>query len=307
MTGVFTGFAVIMTLILAGYLAARFGVIEARNRLVLNKVSFYVAEPALLFGIVANSRLNVMISPVVLIYAVTSVLVAAVFWLMSRFFFRSDPVTTMLGAATTGYSNVNNMGIPIGIYVLGTAAFTPPLIILQMVLFTPIILAVLEASRGSNKGAMIGLGRALTNPIIIGVAAGLVFSITGWTVPDIIGAPLEMLGGAAIPLILISFGASFVGQRLFERGEGLRMVVSASLIKAIVAPLTAWVIAGPILGLDAFTVFAATVVAALPSAQNLYNWAAIYGRSELVIRNIVFITTFGSLPVILVIAWLVGV
>ena len=307
MTGVFTGFAVIMTLILAGYLAARFGVIEARNRLVLNKVSFYVAEPALLFGIVANSRLNVMISPVVLIYAVTSVLVAAVFWLMSRLFFRSDPVTTMLGAATTGYSNVNNMGIPIGIYVLGTAAFTPPLIILQMVLFTPIILAVLEASRGSNKGAMIGLGRALTNPIIIGVAAGLVFSITGWTVPDIIGAPLEMLGGAAIPLILISFGASFVGQKLFERGEGLRMVVTASLIKAIVAPLTAWVIAGPILDLDAFTVFAATVVAALPSAQNLYNWAAIYGRSELVIRNIVFITTFGSLPVILVIAWLIGV
>ena len=307
MAGVFTGFAVIMTLILAGYLAARFGVIEARNRLVLNKVSFYVAEPALLFGIVANSSLDVMISPVVLIYAVTSVLVAAVFWLMSRFFFRRDPVTTMLGAATTGYSNVNNMGIPIGMYVLGTAAFTPPLIILQMVLFTPIILAVLEASRGSNKGAMIGLGRALTNPIIIGVAAGLVFSITGWTVPDIIGAPLEMLGGAAIPLILISFGASFVGQKLFERGEGLRMVVTASLIKAIVAPLTAWVIAGPILGLDAFTVFAATVVAALPSAQNLYNWAAIYGRSELVIRNIVFITTFGSLPVILVIAWLIGV
>lgn len=307
MLGVLTGFAVIMTLVLAGYLAARTGIIEERNRLMLNKLAFYVAEPALLFGIVARSDLSDMLSPVVLIFAISSVTVAAIFWLCSRLFFKADPVTTMLGAATTGYLNANNMGIPIGIYVLGTAAFAPPIIIVQMIVFTPIILAVLEATRGSNKGLLMGLGRAITNPIMIGLGAGMVFTLTGWEVPNILSAPLEMLGGAAIPLILMSFGASFSGQKLFERGTGLRMVATASLLKAIVAPLIAWLVAGPIMGLDAFTVFAATVVAALPSAQNLYNWAAIYGRSELVIRNIVFVTTFGSLPVILVIAWLIGV
>lgn len=307
MTGVFTGFAVIMTLIAVGYIAARTGVIKAENRLTLNKVAFYVAEPALLFGIVSTSDLTAMISPVILVYAATSVIAATLLLTLSRLFFRTDPVTTMLGAATTGYSNVNNMGIPIGIYVLGTAAYTPPLITLQMLVFTPIVLAVLENSRGSRQGALIAIGRALRNPIILGVAAGLIFAATGWAVPEVVSAPLHMLGGAAIPLILISFGASFVGQPLFARGADLPMILGASLIKGIVAPVIAWCLAGPIMGLSGDLVFAATVLAALPAAQNLYNWAAIYGTSERTIRNIVFITTFGSLPVILVIALLIGV
>ena len=307
MAGVLTGFIVIMTLITAGYISARVGIIEQRNRLMLNKLAFYVAEPALLFGIVAASDLEDMMSPVVYIYAIAAVVSALLFWVCSRLFFRADPITTLLGASTTSFINANNMGIPIGIYVLGTAAYAPPIIILQMALFTPLILGVLEASRGSNTGILVGLGRAITNPIIIGIAAGLVFSIFQWNVPEFLGAPLQMLGGAAIPLILISFGASFYGEKLITAGEGTPLVATASLIKAVITPLIAWCIAGPIMGLDPFTVFATTVVAALPSAQNLYNWAAIYGRSELVIRNIVFITTFGSLPVILAIAWLIGV
>ena len=302
MTGVLTGFSVILTVIAAGYFAALTGVVSGRNRLVLNRVAFYVASPALLFTIVAGSDMRIMVSPVIVVSAIVAVTVAVVFTVVSRLFVRADFATTTLGAASSGYSNVNNIGLPVGMYVIGEISYVPPLIIMQVVFFAPIILAVLEASRGSKNGALMALTRAMTNPIIIGTALGVVVSLTGWPVPEVVMAPLDMIGGAAIPLVLLSFGASLYGQRMFERGSGLRLAALSTLLKAVIAPALAWIIAGPILGLDAHSVFAATVISALPTAQNMYNYAATYGKGELVVRNIVFTTTFASLPVILIIA-----
>ena len=306
MTGVLTGFSVILTVIAAGYFAALTGVVSGRNRLVLNRVAFYVASPALLFTIVAGSDMRIMVSPVIVVSAIVAVTVAVVFTVVSRLFVRADFATTTLGAASSGYSNVNNIGLPVGMYVIGEISYVPPLIIMQVVFFAPIILAVLEASRGSKNGALMALTRAMTNPIIIGTALGVVVSLTGWPVPEVVMAPLDMIGGAAIPLVLLSFGASLYGQRMFERGSGLRLAALSTLLKAVIAPTLAWVIAGPVLGLDDHSVFAATVISALPTAQNMYNYAATYGKGELVVRNIVFTTTFASLPVILIIALLLA-
>lgn len=306
MTGVLTGFAVILTVIVAGYIAARTGVVSGKNRLVLNRVAFYVASPALLFTIVAESDMRIMVSPVIVVSAITAITMAVLCVIGSRLFVKQDLATTTLGAASSGYSNVNNIGLPVGMYVIGEISYVPPLIILQVVFFAPIILAVLETTRGSKNGALMALTRAVTNPIIIGTALGVLVSLLEWDVPEFIFAPFEMIGGAAIPLVLLSFGASFVGQRMLERGSGLRMAVMSSLLKVIVAPVFAWLLAGPIMGLDAHSVFAATVISALPTAQNMYNYAATYGKGEIVVRNIVFITTFASLPVILVVALLLA-
>lgn len=306
MTGVLTGFAVILTVIVAGYIAARTGVVSGKNRLVLNRVAFYVASPALLFTIVAESDMRIMVSPVIVVSAITAITMAVLCVIGSRLFVKQDLATTTLGAASSGYSNVNNIGLPVGMYVIGEISYVPPLIILQVVFFAPIILAVLETTRGSKNGALMALTRAVTNPIIIGTALGVLVSLLEWDVPEFIFAPFEMIGGAAIPLVLLSFGASFAGQRMLERGSGLRMGVMSSLLKVIVAPVFAWLLAGPIMGLDPHSVFAATVISALPTAQNMYNYAATYGKGEIVVRNIVFITTFASLPVILVVALLLA-
>lgn len=306
MSGVLTGFAVILTVIAAGYIAAATGVVGGHNRLVLNRVAFYVASPALLFTIVARSDLQVMISPVILIAGITAISAAVIYLVISRIWFRKDLATTTLLAASGGYSNINNIGLPVGMYVIGDIAYVPPLIIMQVVLFAPIILAILESTRGSKRGATVALTRAASNPIIIGTMLGLIVAWQEWEPPEFVMAPLDMLGGAAIPLVLLSFGASFHGQKMLERGTGLKMVLVASVLKTLIVPVLAWLIAGPLLGLPPREVFAATVIAALPTAQNMYNYAATYGKGEILVRNVVFITTFASLPVILVIALFLG-
>ena len=49
-----------------------------------------------------------------------------------------------------------------------------------------------------------------------------------------------------------------------------------------------------------------TVLAALPTAQNIFVHATRYGRAEVVARDAIFVTTVLSVPVIAVIAALLA-
>jgi predicted permease len=63
MLGVLQGFALILGIIGAGYLAALFRVVEGEQRRVLNNVAFFVATPALLFSVLRQSDPSVILWP----------------------------------------------------------------------------------------------------------------------------------------------------------------------------------------------------------------------------------------------------
>jgi predicted permease len=302
MLGVLQGFVVILGVIGVGYLTARLGVVKGEQRLVLNNVAFYVATPMLLFGVLYGSDPAVVLSPVILVTSIAAVVIAGVYVLASRLWFRQGVAETTLGAVTSGYVNSNNLGLPVAIYILGDAAYVAPLMLVQLVVFSPVILAILEATRGNQRGGIRAIARALTNPIIIASVLGFVFALLRVPVPQIVLEPVGMIGAAAIPMILLSFGISLHGQRALAPGSGRGIVLTATGLKVLAMPLLAWGLALAF-GLAPHEVFVATTIAALPTAQNVYNYAATYRRAETIVRDTVFLTTFASLPVIAVVAW----
>ena len=305
MLGVLQGFALILGIIGAGYLTSRFGVVKGEQRLVLNQVAFYVATPALLFSVLQRSDPAVIVSPVIFITGLAAVLVAGLYVVASRFWFRRDLAGTTLGATSSGYVNSNNLGLPVAIYILGDALYVAPLLLLQVVVFTPAILAVLESTRGNQRGAVVALARAARNPIIIASAAGLLVALLRIPVPEFLLNPIEMLGDASIPMVLLSFGISLHGHRVLQSRVDRPAVLVASAIKLLVMPALTWALCAAF-DLPAHETFVATTIAALPTAQNVYNYAATYRRAETQVRDTVFLTTFASLPVIAGIAWLLG-
>lgn len=303
MLGVLQGFALILGVIAAGYIAARVGVVVGDQRRVLNDVAFFVATPALLFAVLARSEPSVIFSPVIVVTTCAAVICAALYLIASRLRFPRPAAETALGAATSGYVNSNNLGLPVAMYILGDAAYVAPLILVQLVVFSPVIVAILESSRGGSRGLWFVLGRTFSNPIIIGSLLGLGVALVGFEVPAVVMGPIDLLGAASIPMILLSFGASLHGQRTLQPGTGRAAVFTASTLKLLVMPALAWMLARSF-GISEHEVFAATIIAALPTAQNMYNYAATYRRAETMVRDTVFLTTFASLPVIAVIAWL---
>ncbi|MDO5512175.1 AEC family transporter [Corynebacterium sp.] len=313
MTGVITGFAIILAVIAVGVILSRTGVIrEDRERLVLNRVAFYAASPALLFTAVAKSDAGTLFSPVIVVIFLATLGTALVYIVASALFFRQDLPTTTMGAASACYFNSVNIGLPVSIYVLGEATYVVPVLVLQMVVFTPFILAGLVAGDDGDSGSRSRLAKiwgpvrtAIFSPVVIGSVLGLIVALVGLQIPDPVMRPLEILGGASIPMILISFGASLRNTAPLTTPEDRPGTITATALKLVGMPAIAWGIALA-LGLEGNELYASVILAALPAAQNVYNFAASYQRGMIIARDTVFITTFGSLPVMLAIALLFG-
>jgi predicted permease len=302
MLGVLTGFGIIGFVIAVGYLVQRIGLLPGDARLVMNRVAFFVATPALLFSVLAQSHPATVFSAPIVVSALAVAVAAGLYIAVSRLFFRRPVADTTVGAAGAAYVNANNIGLPVATYVLGDPGLVAPVLLLQLIVLAPIVLSVLDVSTRGSASVRSILTQPLRNPMIIASLAGLVIALSGWAMPAWALQPFSLIGGAAIPLVLIAFGMSLVGQRPLQAGTSRADVIVASAIKLVVMPVAAFVLARYVFHLDGQHLFAVVALAALPTAQNIYNFAARYDRGVIVARDTVLITTIGSVPVLLVIA-----
>jgi malonate transporter len=301
MQGIVTGFAIIGVVIAAGYVAARLRLGGPEAGTALNRIGFFVASPALLFTVVADADLGALLGLPLLVQLVSAVVVAAMFVTVNLLWFRLRTPEATIGALGSSYVNAGNIGLPVAVYVLGDASAAVPVIALQLLVISPLVLLLLDASTSGTVSWKFVLSQPVRNPIILGALAGAAVSLTGVTVPDVVIAPLEILGGAAVPMILLAFGMSLHGSRPLRGEEGRGPVVVASVLKAVVMPAVAFVAARYVFGLDDAEVVSAVTLAALPTAQNIYNYAARFRRGDVLARDVVLVTTLAS-PVVMLVA-----
>ena len=147
---------------------------------------------------------------------------------------------------------------------------------------------------------MIGTTRKAS--IAIATAAGLTVSATGVVLPEPVTAPVELLADLAVPAMLLAFGISLHGARRPGTGETAGSVWTAVLIKNVLHPLIAWALAAGVLGLTGPALLAAVVLAALPTAQNVFGYAVRYDRAVPLARDVALASTVVAVPVLLVIA-----
>ncbi len=306
MIQIFTGFAVIALAVFVGWLAGRLGVLGPAARPVLAKLNFNLLAPFLLFSVLATADVGALFSALLPVSAIAAITMMVLFSLVSLLLWRRGIARTTIGSLAAGYVNGNNFGIPIAVYMLGDAAYSAPVVLLQLLLFAPVALAVLGATVEGRTSAWVIIRSTLTNPIIVGSLLGVLVAVSGIELPPIVLDPIELIGHAAVPLMLIAYGLSLHGQRLLEPGTGRRDVLLASTLKLIAMPVVAWALGRFVFGLEGIDLYAVTVLAALPTAQNVFVFAQRYETAEIVARDTVFLTTIGSVPALLAVALLLG-
>lgn len=300
------GFAIIAFVIAVGYVAGRLGIGGPQASFVLNRIAFFVTNPALLFVTLARADLHVVFSAQLLISGVAAISAAGLFVLLSRLFFRRGAAETTIGALGAGYVNANNIGLPVAVYVLGSATYVAPVLLLQLIVFAPIALTVLDITSRSSVSVRSILTQPVRNPMIIASVLGILINLSGLRLPDAVFQPFVLLGGAAVPLVLMAFGMSLHGSRPLHADHGRIEIITASVIKAAVMPLIAFLVAWLGFGMHGHALFAAVALAALPAAQNVYNFAARYERGMTLARDVVLLTTLFAVPALLLIAALLA-
>lgn len=301
-----TGFAVVGLAIIVGWIIGRIDLLGPHARPVLSRLTFFVLSPFLLFVVLSQADAGMLFSALLPASAVAAVVVIAAHTLIARMVWRRTVGETVIGALSAGQVNSNNIGIPLSLYLLGSAAYPAPVILMQLLVFTPISLSILDAiTRGRGSIWQI-LRRTMTNPIILGSVLGTLVSVSGVALPEIVMEPAALLADACVPVLLISYGISLHGQRVLGTAGRRRDVLLASSLKLIAMPLVAWVVAEFLFGLSAHEVLIVVVLAALPTAQNVFNYSQRYDIAEPISRDTVFITTVGCLPVLALVMFLLG-
>ncbi|MRG60075.1 AEC family transporter [Agromyces sp. CFH 90414] len=306
MTDILTGFAVIGLAVLVGWIVARAGVLPPEARQVLARLNFSVLGPFLLFSVLSTADVGSLFSALLPVSAAAAVAMMLLFSLVSLLVWRRSVAHTTVGALASGYVNGNNFGIPIAVYMLGDAAYAAPIVLLQLLLFAPVGLAILGATVEGRTSVRQIVRGTLLNPIILGSLLGVAVAVSGVELPPYVQEPVDLIGHAAVPLMLIAFGMSLHGKRLLEPGTDRRDVLLATCLQLIAMPLVAWAVGSFAFGLDGHDLYAVTVLAALPAAQNVFVFAQRYETAETLARDTVFLTTAGSLPVLVVVALLLG-
>jgi len=303
--GVLIGFAIIGVVIVAGYLIARsrmLGDDQAKVQFVLSRLAFFVLSPCLLFTVLAKANVHELFSRVLAVSAISAGTSIGLFLVVALAIWRRSVPDAVVGAAASGYVNANNIGLPVAVYVLGNAALSAPVILLQLVVLAPIILGVLDVTTRGKVSIGSILLQPVRNPLIIAVVLGVIVAVTGLKLPTPVLAPFVLVGGAAVPVVLLSFGMSIHGQRILQPGSNRRDVILASSFKLVLMPVVAWAVGHFVFGLTGTALFGVVLLAALPTAQNVFNYAQRYDSGVALARDTVLITTIGAIPVLVIAA-----
>ncbi len=301
-----TGFVVVGVSIALGYIIGRIDLLGVHARPVLSRLTFFVLSPILLFVVLAQADVHSLFSALLPVSAIAAVAVIVVYSLVARLLWRRSLAEIVIGALAAGQVNSNNIGIPLSLYLLGSAAFPAPVILMQLLLFTPLTLAILDAATSGQRAVLPLLRRTALNPLVLGSVLGALVSILDIPLPPLVLDPLQLVANACVPVLLISYGISLHGQRVLGAGGRRRDVILASTLKLIVMPVLAWVVGALVFRLSAPEVLIVVVLAALPTAQNVFNYSQRYDVGETIARDTVFVTTIGCIPVLLAAVALLG-
>ena len=313
MQGVLAGFATIGIIIALGFLLAQLKILDATAQGVLTRIAYYVASPALMVTVLGSTDVQRLLSANLIASLASVALAATIAILLARLLWKRDGGDTVIAAFCSAYVNAGNLGLPIAAYALGDAALVAPMLLAQLLVLQPSGLAVLDGIThiptpgiSRRRLLLIRLTRPLRNPLAVGSLVGLALALTGIKLPVAINVPLTLIGGIAVPSMLLAYGISL---RLGPRpgaGEPPIQVGTLVLLKLVVQPIAAYLIGAYAVGLVGHDLLAVTVIAALPTAQNVFTLAMRYERGVILARDTIFVATLLSVPVILAITWLLA-
>ena len=296
------GFGIVALVVATGYLVGRTNILGETALDVLTKAAFFVFSPALLFIVLGDADIGELFSNLLPVSAIAAVGTLVVYLIVVGVFARRSVSQLTVGGLASSYVNANNIGLPLAVYILGDPAAAAPVLLLQLTVMTPVALSILDVTTSGRLSFRRVVSQPVRNPLIIASALGVVVSAFDLTVPGVVHEPLELLGEAAVPTLLFALGLSLATQKFWDAREQRPDIVLATSMKLFVMPLIAWLAGAFWFDLAPAPLFTVVILAALPSAQNVFNYAQRYGVAIPLARDSVVITTVLSLPVMMLIA-----
>ena len=284
----------VFLLMVLGYMFRRLGLIDDVFASKMNKFVFLVPLPALLFEDLAtvdfaqvwNLKFVLFCFGITLLCILLAVLVSFL-WHDKSIRGEFIQASYRSSAALLGIAFIQN--------IYGNAGMAPLMIIGSVPLYNIMAVVVLsvfspERKKMDTEAWKSTLKGIVTNPIILGIAAGLLWSAFRLPLPSILEKTVSDIGAVATPLGLMAMGASFDLKKAFGKA---RPAVTASVMKlvlfaALFLPLAVW------LGFRREELVAILVMLSSATTVSCYVMARNMGHEGVLTSSVVMLTTLFS-------------
>jgi len=278
----------------AGFFLRRIEILDHNAVTRMNAVVFNAALPVMLFRDIAGSDFLLYFDLRLIIYGViTTLLIFLILFVFGNAFVKDRKKA---GAFVQGSfrGNYAIIGLPIIHNILGELSGMAILLIAFIVPLYNVLSIVALSYGGSEKNdgkvVVAALKNIIRNPIIIGVLAGIPFSVFQIEFPVILKTSMNYMANLTTPLSLMAIGATLTASNL---KFGFRDTLTASSLKLIIMPVM-FAFATFAFGFrgEAFVIL--FVNSAVPTAVSSYIMADIMKCDSRLAANIVIVTTFFS-------------
>ena len=192
------------------------------------------------------------------------------------------------------FGNSGNVGLPLCLFAFGQEGLS-----LGIAVFVIVTIAMFIAAPALAAGR-VDWRQFVVSPTYYGIAAGIICMVFAVPLPKWLTNTVDILAGMAIPLMLVTLGASLAGLTLrsFARGATLAVV-------KIVAGLAVGLGLAALFGLTGAPRGVLIIQSAMPTAVFVYLFAARHDAVPDEVASVVLVSTFLSfvtLPLLLLIA-----
>ncbi|MDT6939016.1 AEC family transporter [Brucella pseudogrignonensis] len=286
----------VFALIFSGWLAFKLKILGPHAIAELNRFVVYLALPALLFDIMANTHVSDLWQPGFISVFMLSSAIAFVLPFLVRLRGKLSLADNALDGLNAAYPNTGYMGIPLSMIAFGSgvlAATTISIIITVCVTFAFAIVLIEIGLQTEKKPLRLiwKVARSLMrNPLLVAPFLGTLMPVTGLTIPAPAETFLKMLGGAASPCALVALGLFLAQTRKIER-DSVNAIAFLVSVKLIVMPLATWLLAVYVFNLPTHLAQSATLLAALPAGTGPFMLAEHYRREAAITSNVILYST----------------
>jgi predicted permease len=283
----------VFLVILLGWVLMQKGFLTKEFTRVADKYVFKVALPLLLFKDIATTDITKVFDlKFVLFCMVVTTIMFMGTWLFTYIFMKDKSmVGAFTQAAARGSAAV--LGIAFVENIYGNSGMAPLMIVSAVPLYNiySVIILTLSSKENTGKGnikkAFINI---LKNPIIIGIFAGLPFSLLGISVPTIPLKAITNVAATATPIALITIGAGFEGRKAIAK---IKPTVIATFIKLVAIPAIFFPFAIA-MGFRGSSLVAILIMLGSPTTVTCYIMAKNMGNDEVLSSSVVVMATLVS-------------
>lgn len=224
----------VFLVMVAGGILGKLGFLPKEFCKASDKLTFKVTLPIMLFLDMADVDMAHDFEPKFVLFCFGATLVSIlVIWALARTFMRDKTIIGEFVQASYR-SSAAVLGVAFIQNIYGDAGMAPLMILGSVPLFNifAVLILMIESPQEQHetpRPAQLLYG-VITNPILLGIIAGTIFSLLPVELPVIAEKTLDSLASLTTPLALLSIGASFEGPKALKKA-GPTLV--AALIKTV--------------------------------------------------------------------------